>query len=272
MDEQSNVVNTEVEQQDSTTTDSTPAENNSPEVAADEVLETLKSDDDSPSVNDTETDKPEEPEAPKEEVQDDPKEEETETEEKPRGKAEERKQQLNQEIRGLVEQRKAIKEEVERLNQIYQAYSPEELQQQGLNPEEARLTALEQQVELDRYNNQVVEAQMTLNEQAERVVKEFPIFDENSPEFDQELFQEAQEALAASLITDPNTGQIIGSHLSPYQIYKPIADAYEKAKTRGQISGQKATEQMLARADGQTSSAPQAPKEDPILAILKSDD
>lgn len=266
MPEEGTVVNEPAEQAPAPT-ESTPAENNTPEPAEDKLLETLNSDESKP----TEVETPKSEETPSEEPEEAPKEEPTE--EQPKGKAEERKQQLNSEIRGLVEQRKALREEVEKLNtQVYRPQTAQELEQEGYSPESARITALEQQIELQNFNNQVVEAQMSLGEQSQQILSDFPMFNPDSEDFDAEIAASAAAALDASLIRDPNTGTIIGSHLPPIQIYKPIADAYQKSKTQGQIQGQRATAEMLARSETSTSNAPQKPKEDPLLAILKSDD
>lgn len=261
MSQDEQAVNEVVETQETTQPESAPVETKAPEVA-DKLLDALTSDEDKP----VEEPKPE-PEAEQEPA------EEPKVEEQPQGKAEERKAELNTEIRGLVEQRKALREEVERLNaQVYAPQTPEELVEQGMSEDNARVTALEQKLELNDYNNRVVEAQLALGEQSQKVLTDFPIFNPNSEEFDADIAADAAEALAAALIRDPNTGAIIGSHLSPYQIYKPIADAYRKSALAGQIRGQKANKQMLASVDASSSAPPKQPKSDPLMDILTSDD
>jgi hypothetical protein len=270
MSQDETAVNTEVVAE-STPTESAPVENK--HEVADPLLDTLSTDDESPVVQKAETEGSETQDESSEVNPEESPAEETKAEEQPLGKADERKQQLNTEIRGLVEQRKELREEIEKLNsQVYAPQTAEELVEQGLSPDNARVTALEQKLELSEYNNKVVEAQLELSEQSQKVLTDFPMFNPDSPEFDADIAQEAAASLSASLIRDPNTGAIIGSHLSPYQIYKPIADAYKKSAIEGQIKGQKANKQMLASVDAPTSAAPREPKVDPLLAILSSDE
>ena len=187
---------------------------------------------------------------------------ETDTDPQPQGKAEERKQQLNNEIRDLVSQRNAIRAEVEKANaEVYQPATDEELLGQ-VNPEtgeyynslEAKVAAMQQQQEYDKYNSQVAEAQLTLGSEAQRSLRDFSMFDENSKDYNKELAAQADEILGANLIKDPNTGQIVGSHTSPYTIYKTIASAYSIAGAKAQGKAQKATETMLANADTSSNS------------------
>lgn len=196
---------------------------------------------------------------------------ETNVETQPQSAAEDRKQQLNTEIRDLVSQRNAIRAEVERQNaEAYQPATDEELlgqinpeTGQYFNPLEAKVAAMQQRQEYDQYNTQVAEAQLTLSSQAQRAVSDFPMFDENSKDYNKDIAAQADQILASNLIKDPNTGQIIGSHANTYQIYQTIANAYQMAGVRAQASAQKATETMLANADT-TSNSPTIGSGDPL--------
>lgn len=237
--------------------ETTPAESSTEENKPDVEIET----EGEPSDKDTEETPEDKPEDPAEET------------EQPQGKAEERKQQLNGEIRDLVSQRNELKAEVEKINaQIYQPATEEELKEQGMSPEMAAIEAMKQEREMERYNNQVAEAQLTIDSEAGRVVNDFPIFNPDSPEFNKELAAEAAQLLDQNLIRDPNSGQITGSNLSPYQLYKTLASAHTSSAAQGQIKGQKATEQMLASADIKGSAAPKPVVKDPILAVLEDVD
>lgn len=204
--------------------------------------------------------------------------EETKPEEQPQNKgAEDRKQQLSNEIRDLVSQRNTIRQEVEKLNaQVYQPATEDELLEQ-VNPEtgenynrlEAKLAAMEQSQEIERYNTQVAEAQLTLGSEAKSALKDFPMFDKDSKEFRPEIAASADKILGANLIYDENTGQVIGSNVSPYELYKSFADAARLSAEQGQIKGQRATEQMLARSDSSSSAAPAKQTEDNFLKGLR---
>jgi hypothetical protein len=198
-----------------------------------------------------------------------------EDDERPQGKAEARKAQLNTEIRDLLAQRNAIKAEVEKANaEVYQPDSYEDLVSGGMSELEAKVEAMRQENEMIKYNTQVAEAQLTINTEADRVLRDFPIFNpEDTDNYDAELAEQAAELLQANLIYDPNSNQIIGSNVSPYKLYQTIARASESSAVKGQLKAQQATEKMLANADASSSSAPPAKKApDPIEDVWSNDD
>jgi len=268
------------EEQDVNTSES--AEATSSEAKQDAVLEVLTNDEDEAVVDKDEAEPVEKPESESEESADDseePPEDKEESEEKPQGRADKRKEQVSSEIRGLVAQRNALKQEVEKLNsEVYKPQSAEELEAEGYSATDAKVAALEQKLELSEFNNRVVEVNMALGEESQRVLSEFPEFNPYTsdgsinPDYDKDIAEEAAALLEANLIRDPNTKAIIGYHATPYQIYKPIAMANRKSKVEGQIKGQKATEKMLSSVDPQASASPKPKKVDPVLAILSSDD
>ncbi len=195
------------------------------------------------------------------------------TEAQPQGKAEERKTQLNTEIRDLVAQRNALKTEVEKINgEVYQPATEDELVAQGLSATDAKLEALSQRLEVQDYNNRVAEAQLTIESESQRVLRDFPMFDPEDSAYRKDIADEAAVLMSDSLEYDQNTGQIVGSKISPYRLYKTLAASHSVSAQAGQLKGQEDTEKMLARADNAGSAAPKAEKKDPILDILMSDD
>lgn len=246
--EESKAVNTEVVEQETTPTEPASEETKEP-VVEEAPKEDATEETDNPETEDKSKD---EPEAPAEET------------DKPRGGAEDRKQQLNSEIRELVAQRNTLKKEIEQKNsEAYRVATEDELLDQ-VNPEtgqyfnriEAKLAVMEQNDQLRRYNEEVAEAQLTLSAEAQRALQDFPMFDETSSEYDAEIAKEVDQLLGANLVFDQNTRQVIGSHVSPYKLYKAVARSAKQSALNGQIKGQKATEQMLSSADN-TGSAPQ---------------
>lgn len=206
-------------------------------------------------------------------------EQETEAEEteQPKSKADQRKEQLedeikdleskvgdektpdprNTEIRDLVARRNELRQQVKSRNQqAYQAPTVESLLDQ-INPEtgnyysqlEAKLAIMEHNQKIDAYNNDVAEAQLTLSTEAERALKDFPMFDESSSEYNQELAQQVDQILGQALVFDQQTGSVIGSHVSPYSLYKAVAQSAQSGTVVGQLKAQKATQQMLNTAD-----------------------
>lgn len=263
--------------QDAAPIESAPVETKAPEVAEPTPFAKALSGEDSPTK--VETDSEAKPADSTEEAPPKPADE-TPTEEQPQTKAEERKSQLNTEIRDLVTQRNSIRQEVEKLNsETYKTPSEEDLLGQVnpetgeyFNPLEAKVAAMEQRQQLDSYNSKVAEAQLTIESESGRVMQDFPLFDSNSPEFNAELSHQAAKLMQANLVLDQNTGQVIGSNVSPYELYSTLAAAAQSSRVQGEIKGQRATEQMLANADTTPSNAPVKPKEDPFLAGFNSKD
>jgi hypothetical protein len=261
-----------------------------PKAEEKEVLDALKSDDDKPSEDSKkETEEPAETEQPdsKEEEPEEAKAEET----KPPTKGETRKSELNSEIRDLVAQRNQLRTEVEKINEeVYKPATEEELVEDGMSEVEAKVEVMRQEREVEKYNERVAEAQLTINTESQRVLQDFPMFRQfepgtetmdpktgeisgtPNPAYDAELAGEAAQLLQANLITDPNTGQVIGSNVSPYQLYKTLARASGISTVKGQEKGQAAIQEQLANADDAGSAAPPSKAKDPILEILASDD
>ena len=274
MAEEATDVTTQAATQETAPTESSPVETKTPEVA-DPVMDGLKDED----ASDPE---PEKKDAPEKETESDPKEEqvesesqeepteETEEEGKPRGK-----QDANTRIRALANENRQLKEQINQLNsQVYRPQSEQDLMNDGMNPTDARVEALRQQYEVDTFNRQVTELNTTMNQEADAVMRDFPMFDPESAEYSPEVAERANALYqrSAGMQVDPNTGLLISANVSPYDFYKTIAETYEVSSRAGQLKGQKATEQMMASTDARSSAAPKTPKVDPIMAGLLSDD
>jgi hypothetical protein len=284
MAEEANVVN-ESAVSETAATESTPVENNSTDVVDDEAsfdagfdgtasIPQPESKADDPILDEAE---------PAEEVKEEPTEEVTPEEEapkeEPQTKADARKEQLNNEIRELVNQRNQIRQEVERINQ--DAYVPAKVDEllEQVNPDtgdyynrlEAQYESLRQEREVEKYTNQVSESRLSLTSEAQAAVRDFPMFDESSPEYDPDVAAQADQILAQSLVYDQKTNQVIGSHISPYQLYKTVYDSAKASEKRGAVSGQKATEKMLSNADTTTGVTKHSTPKDAFLQGFESD-
>lgn len=287
-------VNDQVADQSTTTADSASAETQS--FDEDELSKLESSFDDGDGFDGTEdsndsdsSDSTEGEEADESDPEvDKPKEAEAPDKEKPQSKAEKRKEQLegeieglkekagidpNVEIRDLVAARNAIRESVREANeQVYAAPNEQQLLDE-VNPDtgeyytalEAKVAAMEANNRQREYNEQVADAQMQLASDARRALSEFPMFNAQSPEYNKELADRAEAIIESGLVIDQNTKMIVGSHISPYAIYKTIADAARVYATQGKIEGQKATEQMLASADTPSGAHQVEPKRDADL-------
>ena len=216
--------------------------------------------------------------------------EEPATEEQPEEKTEEpqsknaetRKQQLNNEIRDKVAERNALRREIAELNrQKYQMKSVSDLptveaMMEQINPEtgdyytrtEAKLARIEaerelesKQKQMDEFTENVVDNRMRLKDEADRVIRDFPMFDETSPSYDKDLAEKA-ERVAEGLIIKDESGEVIGSRGSIYDVYALVASATESAKRDGEIAGRKAAEKMMNAVDIPSANSPVASDDD----------
>ena len=209
-------------------------------------------------------------------------------------KAERRKQQLNNEIRDKVAERNALREEIAELNrQKYQLMSSNDLPSVEdlmgqINSDtgdyytrtEAKLARLEAERELERtqrkmdeYTDNIVDNRLRLKDEANRALKDFPMFDVNSPDYDEGLASQADQIARNLIIQDRNTGEIIGSRGSIYDVYATIAGAAKSAETNGKIAGRKATMNMMNSADvvGTSSTGTTSEENDPFLDGFRKD-
>ena len=183
--------------------------------------------------------------------------------------AETRKQQLNNEIRDKVAERNALRKEIAELNrQKYQIKNMSDLPtvealMEQVNPEtgdyftrtEAKLARIEAERELERetkkmdeYTENIVDNRLRLRDEADRVLRDFPMFDETSPSYDKDLAAKAEQ-VAEKLILKDASGEVIGSSGSIYDVYALVAAAVESAGKSGEIAGKKAAEKMMVSAD-----------------------
>lgn len=244
-----------------TVADSTPVEN-TPEVADStpvqkdngELIRPVETDSEEAAPADTETTD----ETPAEEEQ--PQDIEPPQEVSP--KSENRFQQLANErnqLRQELEQYRAreaqLAQEQELLNEVNpdtgEYYTPQEVERIAFQQSRQQQA---QDVATQRYELEVQDVQFQLRDEATRALSDFPMFDENSKEYDPELAAAADELLGANLVMEEGTGRIIGSNVSPHKIYQTVAKAAEKSRVAGQLKGQQATERMLAQADSTGSS------------------
>ena len=179
----------------------------------------------------------------------------------------------NRAVRDKVAERNTLRTQVEQTNaQVYQAATVDQLLE-TVNPEtgdyfnrlEAQIEAMNQERKIERYNNQVSDSLFTIESEAQNALKDFPMFDSDSPEFNRDVALEVAELLEASLIRDkrvpeidPETGQptgkgaIIGSRISPYKLYKSHAAAAKANAVKAETQAQKNVETMLKNADPTT--------------------
>lgn len=254
-------------------TDSTPVVTKEPVLDEDGIDISFAQDDGSEETDETPTESPE-PESEEPKADEEATEEPAVEEQEQPSKADARKEQLNTEIRDLVAMRNQIKAEVEAYNaEVYKPASVDELTQQ-VNPDtgdyystlEAKIEAMEQAQQVERYNNQVAEARLSLTTEAQRAVSDFPIFDADSSDYIPQLAAQVDQRLQNALVFDPKTKQLVGSRESPYTIYKTAYDAYRIGQAQAASRGQQAVTRMMNQADIPTNApAPKSTRDDSKL-------
>lgn len=184
--------------------------------------------------------------------------------------AERRKEQLNSEIRGLVAQKNALREETVRLvKEKYgtqpssQAKTEDELVN-TINPATGdyytraeaqaeitknRLDQLERERQSEIFANQIADSRFAMEQEATKVVHDFPMFDPQSDQYDKELAPEAAKIISGAIETDPQTGMQISCKISIYDFYSLLAKATESAKKQGEITGREAAQKMMGSVD-----------------------
>lgn len=238
---------------DTTTTDSAPEENKS------EVAEVKPSDNGEYTAEDVKTEGDDTEEVITDETA---AESQPQGEEKPLApKSENRFQQLanenrdlKAEIESLKSQEAQIATEQGLLNEVNpdtgEYYTTQEIERIAFQQSrEDRSQSIAQQ----RYDLEVQQNQQTISSEAIKGLEDFPIFDENSKEFNPELAALADKRLERNLILN-DKGVIVGSQDSPYEILQTIAVASQSNAAKSEAKAQKATEKMLANADSTGSS------------------
>lgn len=212
-------------------------------------------------------DESDEAEADEDESSDESNAEETEAkDDKPKHNAEARKEQLNEDIRDLVSRRNALRQEVEAATaELYRAKTPQELVAEGMDETKAELESMRQEQALEKYTADVTQKTALVNEESLRVLRDFPVFDKESSDYDAEFAAEVEDAYksVAGLQINKN-GLIEDVRVTPYNFYKKFAKAREHGMKAAAPKAQRAAERQLAAADVM-GTAPRKPANDPDM-------
>lgn len=139
------------------------------------------------------------------------------------------------------------------LKQVDDAYGPktiEDLQAEGLEGTDARIEALRQEMQFEKTKNYIADLNTGLKQDAEQVLRDHPVFDESSKNYDPEFTKEVQEAYkqAARLQYDDN-GIVINAELGLADFYSRMAKIREGGSQKGQVAGQQDALKMLSRTE-----------------------
>lgn len=107
----------------------------------------------------------------------------------------------------------------------------------------------DQAAEEQAYESRIAESVDGFASDIERTLRDFPVFDSTSDQYDPGLSAEAERILLDALIYEPNTGRLIGSNIPVYQLYKTLHEAAQSSIKARQSMQQAARQQQLAQAD-----------------------
>lgn len=255
MDENTTPVVNETEVVDTSSTESTPVESESTGDEFDQIMSEELNSKDNQTDDQEETDTSEESEEPQEKA----------------SAADLRKEQLQTEIRDFVAQKNQAAQELQELQQKLSQAKTETQNPQDINGyldqvnpdtgdyytrQEAKTELLEKEIQRlngerqqEQHLTAVRDSQAKLEREAQRVLAEFPQFDERSQEYNKDLAERMAPILEANLAIDPVTKQIVGTHLPVYELYETVFSSYQAGNLTGAKSQQNATSKMLRSVD-----------------------
>ena len=193
--------------------------------------------------------------------------------------AEARKAQLNDEIRGLVARRNDLRQEVSQYESIAKLQqqinetrvTPEQLEAMGLDPQDAAVQSLLHNQEIDKYQTELNQVQADIadlqyNIALDRVelLKDYPVFDQKSPEYDAEFTNKAVEKYTEMANLKFNEeGALVSADMKLYEFMADRADVRAEGIKIGsqKISKTKQSAAVMNAGGAQTTNS----EEDPVL-------
>lgn len=237
---------------------------------ADTPVEDVALDDNIPDVSLTEafpdaTESPESPEVQTEDTPDEKTEEpdSTEGQEQPEeqpqnaetdAQAEQRRQNEMAAQRRIMERQRQRNAVADALDTTYGPKTEDELVEGGLSKQEAQLQALREEMAYKEQRAAISELNADLTMQSAQIAQELPVFNPNSPEFDQEFTQKVDQLyLQASRLQTAtlSDGRVVvtNADVPPYDFYKEMYDIYGRGASKGQQQGQQQYQEMLSRTE-----------------------
>jgi hypothetical protein len=172
-------------------------------------------------------------------------------------------------IRTLANENRELKRQIEQVTaQVYKPATADELVEQGMSETDARVEALTQQMQIEKYNNHVAALTADLNVESQQVLHDFPIFDkDNKKEYDPDFAEMVHEMYfkTAKIEKDPKTGMFINADVLPYDFYKSFVTARKSGHTKGEVNGKKNATKELAAAEIPSGVSPKKESKDAFL-------
>lgn len=203
-------------------------------------------------------------ETPSEESEDAP---ELDEDGKPKAKnsAENRIRDLTHQLNNSNEEIRKLRTEVVTKNaQHYHAATEQELVDEGYEPADAKIEAMRQEMEIDKYNSRVQQINSDIHVDSLRLLHDFPVFDPRSDSYDETFAKQVAGMYdkVSNMKTDDNTGYVTKVDVYPYDFYKSYNDTYQAGISKGAVKKQKAVERNEAAVETPSSVPPKKPSKD----------
>jgi len=155
--------------------------------------------------------------------------------------------------RRIAERNRTRQEVAQQLDSVYGPKTAEQLEDEGLEPQQAQIQALREEMAYERQRSTIAELNAGMQSDAVNAMNDFPVFNEKSPDYDPEFTAMVQQQyqVAARLQTDDN-GIILNAEVPLYDYYQSMNKIYNRGSSKGSSQGQAEAMQMLSRTEDAT--------------------
>ena len=162
------------------------------------------------------------------------------------------KEQRDQAARQAYLERQRNRQQVEQqIDQQFGPSSAEELIAQGVDPQQANVEALRQEIAFSQERARVAELNAGMRAEAVEVFSDFPVFNPQSKDYDPDFAQmvEVQYKQAARVQTSDDGSIILNAEIPLYDYYQQMATIYNRGTSRGAEVGQQQMADQLSRTE-----------------------
>jgi hypothetical protein len=138
----------------------------------------------------------------------------------------------------------------QKIDENYAPKTEEDLVEEGLDPRDAQIEAIRQEMAYREQRATIAELNSNLQADAVNVEHDMSVFNPKSTDFDKGFTQQVEDAykIAARIQTDDN-GIVLNAEVPLYQFYKQMYDIYERGSSTGAKQGQQDSLAMLANTE-----------------------
>ena len=176
----------------------------------------------------------------------------------------EQKRQNDAMAQRRIQERQRTRQQVEqKIDETYGPKTQEQLEEEGLESNDARYEALRQEIAYDKQRASIAELNAGMMSEAVEVANDFSVFNEKSKDYDRDFtaMVEQQYKTAARLQFDEQ-GIITNAEVPLYDFYKKMNDIYSRGTSRGTEEGQAQALKMQSRTEdiGSSTSTSKGPE------------